>query len=609
MKRLQKLRDAAALGLRLKRAMGPHLREQKAALAGTVLLSALVLTLRMAQPWPLKWIVDHLSYGGTILPGGIDFGGWTLTVFCAVYLALSLLAALSEYGQMMHAGGVVNKTVYAFRGRLFRHVLRLPLGYHDRKEVGDLITRVVSDISRFRRGLLGLMLRGVRSVLTFLATVAVLCWIDAALAGVALACGLVAGGRMILRGRLILEAARKSRQKEGRLAGYVEEDLQGIRELQTYRAGDPGDARFERQNAKSLKAEQKLRRLEAGLLFFVDSALTFGLCAIVWFGTSRVTEGLLTTGDLVLFLSYLLNLYRPFAQFARQASKTGRTLACAERLLKVIEREPEIADRPGAIAAPPFRGAVAFEGVSARTRVKGVEPRQVLSNVSFRVEPGQRVAILGPNGAGKSTLLRHVLRLADPAEGRVLIDGGDIRDFALATLRGQFSAVYQDATFFGLTVRENIALGRPEATEEEIRAAAERARVSGFVDGLPQKFDTMVRRRGKLFSSGEQQRLALARAILRDGRIWLLDEPMTGLDAVAAEQLEEALLDATRGRTTLWVTHYLPTAAKLDRVLFIEEGILKFFGPSDEFGRWARAASPEEAFLSELSERMQRCAP
>lgn len=570
------------LGGRLVRALAPHLRGQKGALAGAILLSLAVLALRMAQPWPLKWIVDDLSHRG----------GGSLTAFCSIFLGLSLLAAVTEYGQLMQMGSLVNRTVFAFRSRLFLHVLRLPLSFHDKREVGEMMTRVVSDIARLRRGLAGLALRGVRSVLFFVATVSVLCWIDAALASVALVCGLVAGGRMVLRGQVILKASRKSRKKEGRLAALVDEDLQGIRELQTFRAEGPCDPRFEAMNAKSLKTEQKLRRLEAGLLLFVDGLLSLALCTIVWMGTARVTQGLLTTGDLVLFVSYLLNLFQPFAQFARQSARTGRTLACAERLLKLVEREPAIADRLGAVAATVFQGAVAFEKVDAGG---------ILSGLSFAVEPGRRVALIGANGAGKSTLLRHVVRLADPAGGRVLVDGRDVRDYTIATLRGQFSAVYQDAALFGLTVRENIALGRQGAGDEEIRGAAARARLSDFVEGLPAKYDTLLRKRGKLLSGGEQQRLALARAILRDGRIWLLDEPTSGLDAVAAAQLEETLLEVTQGRTVLWVTHNLKTAAKLDRILFLEGGSAKFFGPPDEFARWARAASPDELYLRDLS--------
>jgi ATP-binding cassette subfamily B protein len=585
----QKLGKGFALGRRLASALRPHAAGETGALAGAAGLTVLVLALRMAQPWPLKWVMDLVS------GQEVRIAGWegTLGLFAAAYLAASLGAALADYGLQRTVVGVVNRVVYAFRHRLFRHVLRLPMAYHEKKEVGELLTRVVPDVARLRRGLAGLFLRGARSVLLFLATVAVLLWIDPALAAVVLAGGLAAGALMLFRGRLILRAARRGRRREGKLASVVEESLQSIRELQTYRTEAPPDPRFEAQHRKSLGSEQKLRRLEAGLFLLVESVLALSLCAVVWVGSDRVEEGRLTAGHLVLFISYLLHLYRPFTQFARQASQSGRTLACASRLLRLVEREPEVADRPGAVEAGALAGAVEFESVSVRAPKRRRGGRaEVLSDVSFRIEAGQRVAVVGPNGAGKSSVLRQVLRLADPDGGRVLVDGRDARDYALASLRGQMSAVYQEAALLGFSVADNIAIGRPGASREEIERAAGRSGLAELVAGLPDRYDTLVRRQGRLFSGGERQRLALARAVLRDGRVWLLDEPTGGLDAAASARLEETLLEATRGRTTLWVTHELGIAGKLDRVLFLEAGKVRFFGPPDEFERWFRAEVP-----------------
>lgn len=583
---VRKVAKGIRVGLRLGSALRPHAAGEAGSLAGAALLTVLVLAFRMAQPWPLKWVMDLLT-GHPVRIAGVE---GSLELLCAAYLAVSLVASLGDYGLQMAVVGVVNRVVYGFRHRLFLHVLRLPMAFHEKREVGELLTRVVPDAARLRRGLAGLFLRGARSVLLFAATVAVLLWIDARLALVVLAGGLAAGAVMLLRGGLILQAARKSRKREGKLASVVEENLQSVRELQTYRTESPPDPRFEAVHGKSLGSEQKLRRLEAGLFLVVESMLALSLCAVVWLGTRRVEEGRLTAGHLVLFISYLLHLYRPFAQFARQASQSGRTLACAGRMVRLAEREPDIADRPGAVEAGALAGAVEFEGVSVRAPRKGRGGREaVLTRVSFRIEPGQRVAVVGPNGAGKSTLLRQVLRLADPDEGRVLLDGRDARDYTLASLRGQVSAVYQEAALLGMSVRDNISIGRAGAAAAEVERAAERSGLAGLVQGLPDRYDTVVRRQGRLFSGGERQRLALARAILRDGRIWLLDEPTGGLDAAAAAQLEETLLEATRGRTALWVTHELGIAGKLDRVLFMEKGKVRFFGTPEEYERWFRA--------------------
>ncbi len=591
---VRKVAQGFGIGRRLAGALRPHAAGEAGALAGAAILTLLVLALRMAQPWPLKWVMDLLT-GTPVRVGGVE---GTLELLVAAYLAAGLAAALGDYGLQMSVVGLVNRVVYGFRYRLFRHVLRLPMAYHEKKEVGELLTRVVPDVARLRRGLAGLFLRGARSVLLFLATVAVLLWIDRWLALVVLAGGLAAGATMLVRGGLILRAARKGRKREGRLASVVEENLQSIRELQTYRTEAPPDPRFEAQHRKSLGSEQKLRRLEAGLFLLVELMLALSLCAVVWLGTRSVEEGRLTAGHLVLFISYLLNLYRPFTQFARQASQSGRTLACASRLLRLVERDPGIVDRPGAVDAGSIAGAVEFEGVWVRApRRRRGGRAELLAGLSFRVEPGQRVAVVGPNGAGKSTLLRQVVRLADPEEGRVLIDGRDARDYTLASLRGQVSVVYQEAALLGLSVADNIAIGRPGAAPAEIERAAERSGLAALVEGLPDKYGSKVHRQGRLFSGGERQRLALARAVLRDGRIWLLDEPTGGLDAAASAQLEETLLEATRGRTTFWITHELSMASRLDRVLFLDRGKARFFGPPEDFERWIRAEQGGEVPL------------
>ncbi len=601
-----KLGDGFRIGSRLASHLRPHASGQAGPVSAAIVLSVLLFALRMAQPWPLKLLIDSITGGHHRVPWLPHMSGpsW-LAWLSAAFLGMGLLAAWCEYGHSLVITGLVNRVVFAFRDRLFRHVMRLSLAFHEKKEVGELMTRVVSDIARLRRGIAGLLLRGGRSVLLFVSTVAVLFWLDRALAAVVLGGGLLASAAMLFRGRLILAAASKSRKREGKLAAIVEENLQGIRDLQTYRAEGSPDPRFQALNDKSLKTEQKLRRLEAGLFLRVEAVLALTLGLVVWMGAQRVADGRLTAGDLVLFISYLLNLTRPLAQFARQASQSGRTLACGDRLVGIIESLPDVADRPGAVPAPTLAGSLEFEGVGVQAvRSGGGSRGRLLSDVSFRLEPGQRLAVLGPNGAGKSTVLRHAARLADPVHGRILLDGHDVRDYTVQSVRGQLSAVYQDAALFGLSVRDNIAVGRPGAPEADVLRAAERGQISALVEGLPDKYDTVVRRRGRLFSNGERQRIALSRALLRDGRIWLLDEPTTGLDAAAAAQLEEALLEATRGRTALWVTHQLPVALKLERILFLDEGKPKFFGSPEAFQSWIRGAGREEAFLRSLAEQL-----
>ncbi|MGH7674894.1 MAG: ABC transporter ATP-binding protein [Gemmatimonadales bacterium] len=580
---LRRTRDLVGL-------LWPHARSHRGLLLGGALLSAAVVALRVAQPWPLKWILDLLT--GTPVGPAVDLGVAGLS---ALYVVFVLAASVAEYGQLLALAGLGNRVLYGFRTQLFTHVLRQPLAFHEARDEGELLTRIVYDTARLRQGVNNLLTRVFQTAITFAATSAVLLWIDARLAAVLAMSGLLVLVAMARTSRRIVRAARKQRRREGKLAGIVAEDLLGIRELQAYRTGAPHDPRFARHNVKSLRQEQKVRRLGAMLVLRTEVLLAVAVTVILWVGARTVQAGGLTPGDLVLFVSYAVGLYRPFGQFARQSARSGKTFACAERLANIMARKPDLADRPGAVTAPPLHGAIRFDDVSVRSpRRRRGGRKWALREASFGVGAGERVAILGPNGSGKSTVLRLVLRLADPAEGSVQIDGRDLRDYAIASLRHQMSVVFQESVFFGLSVRDNIALGGEGAGPDEIQAAARRAKASELIERLPEGYDTPLRRRGGLLSGGERQRIALARALLRDGRIWLLDEPTTGLDAPTAADLIAMLLDATRDRTTLWVTHDAAVLPFLDRVVVLEEGRVAFTGAPEEYGRWftRRVARP-----------------
>ena len=577
-------RDARRFG-RLGRLLRPHTAGHgRLAVAGAG-ASAGLLAAQLAQPWPLKWIFDLL--GGNPAPFSSLPPEQALAAFAGIYLGIAVVAAGFEYAQLLLLASLGNRVIAGFRRTLFRHVLRLPLAWHEKKEVGELLTRVVSDTARLRRGVNGVLLRTVQTVALFAATSVILLWLNAPLALIAAATGGLGLLLMAGTGRRILRAARRQREREGRLAGVVEESLAGIRDLQLHRPGDTPDPRFERENAKSLKEEQKVRRLEGRLFLTVNVLLAFSLLAVLWLGARQVRADGITAGDLVLFVHYLLSLYRPFNVFAHQSARTGRTLACSERLVKILEREPAIADAPGALPAPRLAGEVAFEAVTLKAkRKRRGGRRRILQGVTFRVGAGERVAVVGPNGAGKSSLVLLLARLAEPRVGRIEIDGQDVRAFTIESLRAQISAVQQEPALFGLSVRENVALGAPAVDRAGVEAALRRARALELVERLPAGLDTRIRRRGRLFSAGERQRLAVARALARDGRIWLLDEPTSGLDAEAAESITALLREVTAGKTTFWVTHEPAIAMSLDKVLVLVKGRLRFAGTPAELRDW-----------------------
>jgi ATP-binding cassette, subfamily B, bacterial len=567
----------AGVGLReISRLLRPYAGEERPALVTGVLLALAVVALQVLRPWPIKWILDHLS--GAPVAGFVAplFAGPALTgvaLLSLAFVAISLAAAAAEYAQIMTVNGAGNRILFRFRAALFQHILRQPLEFHESRDVGELLTRVVYDTSRLRRGVNGMLVRIVQPVALFVATLVVLLWIDPALAGIMAVAGLVALIMMRRRGRRIASASRKQRKKEGRLATLVANELLAIRELQTFGGGTSGTAdRFEGRNSKSLKQEQKVRRLAAGLTLRVDAALALAVALAMALGAGAVLGGSITPGDLVLFFSYALALRAPFTDFSYQTARLGRTYACAERLARIADRKGTT-DSAEAVPAPPLRGAITFEGVSVKSPARTRTGRKwSLSRVSFDVRPGERVAIVGANGSGKSTLLRAVLRLTEADRGRVLLDGADIRGFTADSIRAQMSVVFQDSVLSGLTVRENITLGLSDVGEEALAAAVERAGAAPLVSRLRRGLDTPVRRGGRLFSGGERQRLALARAILRDGRIWLLDEPTAGLDTRGVGELGNALFDATEGRTVLWVTHDPSILSRMDRVIELGAG-------------------------------------
>jgi len=597
MRDLHKMQGIAAL-------LWPHTRGDRKLLLFGAGLSMLLIALRVAQPWPLKWILDfltgkhaHLALGGLVRPPVEGVAGLSL-----VYVAITLAAAVTGYGQRLVLVGLGNRVLYRFRTALFAHVLRQPLAFHESRAPGEMLTRLVYDTARLRQGINAILLRVFQTTVMFLAMGAVLVWLNAPLAAVVAASGVLAVTAMAWSGRRVAQAARKQRKKEGRLAATVAEDLLGVPELQTYRAGAWPDERFGRKNVKSLVHEQRVRQLGAWLVLRIEILVALSITAILWVGGHAVQSGRLTPGDLVLFVSYAAGLYRPFEQLARQSYKLGKTFACGDRLRKIMEETPAIADRPGTVPAPPLRGALAFEKVSvASPKARRGGRKWALRDVEFSLTAGERVAILGGNGAGKSTLLRLALRLRDPDEGRVVLDGRDLRDYTLDSLRRQASVVFQEAVFFGLSVRENIALGDAGASPEDVRRAAERARINKFIERLPEGYDTPIRQGGALFSGGERQRIALARALLRDGNLWLLDEPTARIDPVTAADLVNILLETTRGRTVLWATHEPAVVPRLDRVVALKDGRVQFTGTPEEYREWpARpvprpsVATPEE---------------
>jgi ABC-type multidrug transport system fused ATPase/permease subunit len=298
----------------------------------------------------------------------------------------------------------------------------------------------------------------------------------------------------------------------------------------------------------------------------VQVVLAIGTCAVMWYGVIRVRDGAISPGDLLVFAAYLTTLYKPIRRMSSMSARVAKATASGERLLEVLDLKPEIADRPDAKAAPYLRRWISFDNVSFA--YPGGNP--VLENASLTIRAGETVALVGPSGMGKSSAAKLLMRFYDPQAGRILLDGRDLQEFRLDSLRDQISVVLQDSQLFATTIRDNIAYGRLDATDDEIIAAAAAAGADRFIRRMPMGYDTVMGERGETLSGGQRQRIAIARALLRDAPILILDEPLTGLDRTTAEELVRTLKMVTRGRTTLLIAHDPISLQLADRVVHLK---------------------------------------
>lgn len=567
----------------------PHARNYKALLSAGAVLSLGLIGFKLAQPWPLKWIIDILSKPNE-LPGWLRFQpDQAFLLLSLMYIGIAVLAGIADYWQRILLSGLGNRVIYSFRNKAFDHLFGLPASFHEKKTVGELVTRIVYDTSRLRRGVNGILIRSFQVIFTFILNVVVILIINWQIALIIGVIGTLALILMNRNGKRILSESRKNRRREGKLAAVVAEDMHGIREFQTFRPDKLSDERFDRKNKKSLASEQKVRKIAARMSAQVEILLAAGICVVLWVGAMAVNSGDLTVGSLVLISHYAVGLFGPFRRFARQAAQTGRTIACAERLTKIIEKESSITDAPGApeLSDPPQK--IKIEDISIKnSRKYRVARKWMLNNLSCEINIGERIAIIGKNGSGKSTLLKMLLRLYDPQSGRILVDDKDIRNYSLKSLRNNFSVVFQDSIFFGLTVKENISFGNPGATSEEIESCAERCGINEWIAGLKKGYETIVQRHGSVFSGGEKQKLAIARALLNKGNIWLLDEPTNNLDELSRLSIIKLLVEVTENKTAFWVTHDYSVLTYCSRVMLLDEGNIVFLGTPGEFSSWIK---------------------
>lgn len=580
MKHTASLRETLPGIGRILQRFAPQIQKQRSLLVLAFLALLAETLLRLLEPWPLKIIFDYI-----LLPG-LDRSTitlpWlgevaplvllTLLTFCSIGLAV--LRGAAAYSSTAGMAVAASHVMTEVRSDLYSHLQRLSLSFHNRSKTGDLIARVTQDITRLREVTVMALLPLVASSLTLIGMVGVMFWLHWEMAVIAIAIFPLFIISTTRTSRRIREVVRRQRQREGAMAATAAEAMGAIKVVQALSLQNLLENSFSSQNRKSLQEDSSAQKLSAGMERTMEVLVTVAVALVLWKGVQLVLQGAVTPGDLLIFITYLKTAFKPIRQLAKYTGQIAKASASGERIIDVLDTIPDIQDVRGAIEAPPFQGAVQFEQVSFAYDLSLTDPTEErkLRHVSFTALPGQHVALVGPSGSGKSTLVSLLLRFYDPLEGRILIDGHDLREYKIDSLRRQISVVLQDSILFAATVRENIAYGHLGASQTEIEAAARLANAHEFILKLPQGYDTVLGERGATLSGGQRQRIAIARAAIRHAPIVILDEPTTGLDNHSEQIVSEALRNLTQHCTTFIVSHNLNTIEHCDWILYIEDG-------------------------------------
>ena len=595
--------------LRLLRYARPH-RRAIALLSLTMLVD---VGLDLLKPWPLKLVIDNvLGHHATpkfvtqILPGSAGPHGllaWAAGGTVLIFLLGTASTTFYNYFSLQ----IGQRMVFDLASDLFAHLQRLSLVFHSRRALGDTIQRVTGDSYCVSTFVTDALIPAVQALVMLGAMFFVMWSLEPTLTLVAVAVLPFLAVVIRYMARPIKDRARESRDYEGKLTSVVEQTLGAVPAVQAFTREKIEEQRFRHYADRTVGAY--LRSTVAGIWLEIVSGIvtTVGTAGVIYLGADLALQGKLTPGTIIVFLSYLSSLYDPLDALTGTAQTIQGAAADADRVMEILEIEPEIKDRPGASDAV-ITGSIRYEHVTF-----GYEPgRKALDDVSLEAGPGEVIAIVGETGAGKTPLAHMLVRFYDPWEGRITINGTDIRDFKHRSLRQQIALVLQDPFIFPLTIRENIAYGRPDASDEQIVAAARAANAHDFISRLPEGYDTEVGERGATLSGGEKQRLSIARAFLKDSPVLILDEPTSALDARTESSLMEALERLMEGRITFIIAHRLSTTRHATQIIVLHRGEVIERGTHEQLiergGAYADLYSRQVRAHEEITVRTPRAA-
>lgn len=553
---------------RLLQYMRPYLKELILAVICIVIAAGCNLYL----PWIIKDIIDKVLTNKDMM---------MLNMICIGIVVVFLVRGVFFFGQSYLVSYIGQKVIIDVREVMFRKFQRMPMAYFDRHQTGETMSFITNDVAAIQSALVDQLIEMVTEGSILIGSIVMMLYLDWKLTLLTLVVIPVVGQAMKIFGRKIKRNGTVIQERMADITSLLQESISSIRVVKSFVREKYEIERFSKQNQLNFQAAMKNVQLNSMLTPTVEFLAAISVTFIVWFGGYEVLNDEMTAGALVAFLTYAVNLANPVKRLSRVYGNLQRAMAAVDRVFAVIDLKETITDRPDAKALPETKGEVSISNVTFEYK-KGVP---ALSDISLEVKPGQMIAFVGPSGAGKSTIANLIPRFYEVTSGKIAIDGHDIRDVTLASLREQIGIVPQETMLFSTTVRENIRYGRLDATDEEVEAAAKAANADSFIKELPQGYDTPIGERGLNLSGGQRQRMAIARAILKNPRILILDEATSALDTESEKIVQAALDKLMIGRTSFVIAHRLSTIFNADQIYVIDNGHVKEHGTHEELLR------------------------
>lgn len=535
----------------------------------SVVFMLFVALSNLVVPWIIKDVIDQVLEQKDLR---------MLYLVIVAILVTFFIRALTTFGHRYLMGYIGQAVIMDIRNVLYHHLQVLSISYYDRRRTGDIMSNLTNDIAALQTAIVVDFISLVQESAIFIGSFASMIYLQWKLTVLCLIIVPLVSYVIKFFGRKLHTSGRVVQECLADVTSMLQETIQGVRIVRSFNRGSYEEKRFEKINRSSFSATVRSIRQQSQMTPFVEFLAAIAVCAIIWYGGVSVIDGVMTTGELIAFLIYAINLANPTRRVAESVGNIQKSLAAADRVFAILDEQPEVQDKPGAKQLIIKKGRVEAKHVSFSYE----KENPVLVDLNFIAEPGQTIALVGPSGSGKTTVANLLPRFYDVSAGAICIDGMDIRDVTVGSLRENIGLVPQDTLLFNTTIKENVLYGRLDATDEEVWAAIKAANAENFIRELPHGIDTKVGDRGLVLSGGQRQRIAIARAILKDPAILILDEATSALDIESEKIVQDALDKLMVGRTSFVIAHRLSTVKNADQILVLNKGRIEEQGTHEE---------------------------